>query len=128
MTVAIGGSIIEVSLDGRVFEVAADAESQRKLGGWENEVMASGSGGARIIKTRVPLKLDGLALVTNDARGDAEYLQKLAGLFDFFPITVTFASLITYGAIAMITGEVQTSSQAATTPVTLEGPGGAERL
>jgi hypothetical protein len=31
---AVGGSIESVSLQGRTFAVAADAESQRKLGGW----------------------------------------------------------------------------------------------
>ena len=35
---AVGGSIQEVILAGRTFAVAADAEAQRKLGGWENEV------------------------------------------------------------------------------------------
>ena len=58
---AIGGSIQEVALQGRTFAVAADAESQRKLGGFENEVQPNGDGmTARLIKTRVTWMLDGL--------------------------------------------------------------------
>ena len=49
---AVGGSIQEVALSGRVFGVAADAEAQRKLGGLENEVMPNGDGmTARLVKT-----------------------------------------------------------------------------
>ncbi len=43
---AVGGSIESVTLDGRTFAVAADAEAQRKLGGFENEVQANGDGTA----------------------------------------------------------------------------------
>ncbi len=120
---AVGGSIESVTLDGRSFAVAADAESQRKLGGFENEIQANGDGGARIIKTRVPLSIDGLTLETDDDRGDQEYLQGLANGNDFFAIAITFASGITYQGSAQIVGEMQASSQNATTAVSLMGPG-----
>lgn len=120
---AIGGSIESVSLAGRIFPVAADAEAQRKLGGFENEVQANGDGSARIIKTRVPLSLDGLTLETDDARGDQEYLQDLADGADYFAMSITYASGVTYQGTAMIVGEMQSSSQAATTAVSLMGPG-----
>lgn len=120
---SVGGSIESVALDGRNFPVAADAESNRKLGGFENEVLANGNGTARLIKTRVPLMLDGLALDTNDDRGDHEYLQSLANRVDFFPIVLTYASGDSYQGNAQITSELQRSSQNATTPVTLMGPG-----
>lgn len=120
---AVGGSIEAVSLNGRDFAVAADAESQRKLGGFENEVQANGDGTARLIKTRVPLMLDGLTLETSDDRADQEFLQELADANDFFPITITYASGAVYQATAQITGEMQTGSQNATTAVTLSGPG-----
>jgi len=120
---AVGGSIESVTLNGREFSVAADAESQRKLGGWENEVQANGDGSARIIKTRVPLSLDGLTLHTDDDKGDQEFLQGLANGNSFFPIAITYASGATYQGQAMINGEMQTSSQNATTAVSLMGPG-----
>lgn len=120
---AVGGSIESITLNGRNFAVAADAEAQRKLGGFENEVQANGNGTARIIKTRVPLSYDGLTVEVDDSRGDHEFLQDLANANDFFPIAVTHASGITYQGSAMITGEMQTSSQSATAAVSLMGPG-----
>jgi len=120
---AIGGSIESVSLDGRLFAVAADAESQRKLGGFENEVAANGDGGARIIKTRVPLNIEGLTVEVDDSREDQEYLQELADSNDFFPLVITYASGESYQGSAQITGENPTSSQAATAAISLMGPG-----
>lgn len=120
---SVGGSIQSIGLDGRNFSVAADAESQRKLGGWENEVQANGDSTARIIKTIVPLKLDGLTLDVDDVRGDHEFLQNLANATDFFAIDITYASNVVVQGSAIITGELQVSSQSQTAAVTLEGPG-----
>lgn len=120
---SVGGSIESVTLDGRTFSVAADAESQRKLGGFENEVQNNGDGTARIIKTRMPLSLDGLTLDTDDDQGDQEYLQALADGNRFFPMVITYASGVSYQGEAQIVGEMQKSSQNATTSVSLMGPG-----
>lgn len=121
---AVGGSIEEVNLAGRGFPVAADAESQRKLGGDENEFQANGDGRTgRIVKTKTGWMLDGLALEIDDSRNDQEYLQDLADGNDFVSIYITYASGITYQGRGTITGELQTSSQAQTGPVTLMGPG-----
>lgn len=120
---SVGGSIESVTLAGRLFPVAADAESQRKIGGFENEVQSNGDGSARIIKTRVPLSLDGLTVDTDDSRGDSEFLQGLSDRTDFFPIAITYASGEVYQGSAILVGETQTSSQNATTEVSLMGPG-----
>lgn len=119
----VGGSIESITLDGRTFAVAADAEAQRKLGGFENEVQANGDGTARLIKTRVPLVLDGLTLDVDDANGDHEFLQALADGNSFFAIAITYASGEVYQGTAQITGEMQVSSQNATAAVNLMGPG-----
>lgn len=120
---AVGGSIESISLEGRNFAVAADAEAQRKLGGFENEVMSNGDGTARLVKTRVPLALDGLTVEVDDDRGDHEFLQALTNRNDFFPIAITYASGMTYQATAQLTGEIQASSQNATASISLMGPG-----
>jgi len=119
----VGGSIESITLDGRNFAVAADAETQRKLGGFENEVMANGDGTARLIKTRVPLSIAGLVVEIDDGRGDDEFIQDLANRLDFFPITVTYASGLVYTATAQISGENPTSSQSTTKTIDLMGPG-----
>lgn len=120
---AVGGSIESVTIRGRVFPVAADAEAQRKLGGWENEVQANGDGTARIIKTRVPLNISGLMLEVDDDRGDHEFLQDVANALDFVPVGITYASGVTYQGSATVTDELQTSSQSSTASVSLSGPG-----
>lgn len=119
----VGGSIDSVSLEGREFAVAADAEAQRKLGGWENEVMANGNGTARVIKTRVPMSITGLTIEVDDSRGDHEFLQDLSDRNDFFAISITYASGETYQGEGQITGELQTSSQSQTAALSLSGPG-----
>lgn len=119
---AVGGSIESITLNGRVFAVAADAEGQRKLGGFENEVQSNGNGTARIVKTRVPWGLDGITIEVDDSRQDDEFLQDLMNLKEYFPIAITFASGVVYSGRGTITGESQTSSQNATKSISLMGP------
>ncbi len=124
MSAAVGGSIESISIRGRLFPVASDAEANKKLGGFENEVQANGDGTARLVKTRVPWSIDGLQVEISDTRNDAEFLQEIADSLDFVPITMTLASGVTYQATGTITDEVQSSSQNATATITLGGPGG----
>src|SRR6187399_1934952 len=56
------GSIEEVSLKGRRFAVAADADVNVGLGGFNLEKQDNGDGSVRYIKTRVGWKLDGVQL------------------------------------------------------------------
>jgi len=120
---AVGGSIESLTLDGRNFVVASDAEANRKLGGFENEVQSNGDGTARLIKTRVPLSLDGMTVEIDDDRGDHEFLQALSDRPDFWPVAITYASGTTYQGTAQIVGETQASSQNATASLSLMGPG-----
>ena len=120
---AIGGSIQDVSLEGREFAVAADADSNRKLGGYENELQMNGNGTARLIKTAIGWKVDGLTLEIDDARGDDEFLNDLKDRSGYFAVSVTYASGETYQGQGQIMGEVQTSSQSQTASVSLSGPG-----
>ena len=124
---AIGGSLESITLDGREFAVAADAEAQRKLGGFENEVQANGNGTARLIKTRVPLSIEGVTVEIDDTRGDHEFLQALADRNDFFPFALTYASGETWQGVAQLTGDLQASSQNATASISLTGPGSLTR-
>lgn len=124
---AVGGSIESISIRGRLFPVASDAEANKKLGGFENEVAANGDSTARLIKTKVPWSIDGLQVEINDTRGDAEFLQEIADALDFVDITMTLASKVTYAGTGTITDEVQSSSQSATATINLQGPGSLEQ-
>jgi hypothetical protein len=120
---AVGGSIQSISIRGRIFPVASDAEANKKLGGWENEVQANGDGTARLVKTRVPWSIDGLQIEINDSRADHEFLKEIANSFDFVPITMELASGVVYEGTGQISEEVTSSSQSATATITLMGPG-----
>lgn len=120
---SVGGSIEEVSIKGRRFAVTADADSNRKLGGFENEIQMNGDGTARTVKTRVGWQVDGLTLDVSDDRADQEFLQSIADRQGHVEMTVTYASGVTCSGKGTITGEVQFSSQSTTAPVTLGGGG-----
>lgn len=120
---SVGGSIESISIRGRLFPVAADAEVQRKLGGFENELQPNGDGSARLIKTRVPWMLDGLVVEIDEDRADHEFLQEIANDSDYVAVTITFASGRTFQARGTISGELQVSSQNATAAFSMSGPG-----
>lgn len=127
MGAAIGGSIESVAVKGRPFAVAADADGNRKLGGFEAEVQANGDGTARIVVTRVPWQMDGISLEINEDRGDQEFLQDIVDAKKFVSLEFTFASGITFRGEGLPTGEIQTSSMNATAPLTFNGPGKLEQ-
>lgn len=120
---AIGGSVEEVSIKGRIFAVASDADATKKLGGFENEVAANGNGTARILKTRMPWSIEGLVVEIDDTAGDHEFLQAVANENAFVPVSMTLASGVTYSADGMLTGDLSGSSQSATCGINLSGPG-----
>jgi hypothetical protein len=120
---SIGGSIESISIRGRLFSVAGDADTNRKLGGFEAEIQANGDGTARKILTRVPWTIDGLTIVIDDDRGDHEFLQEIMTSSDFVAVAITYASGVTYQGRGSVSGELSTSSQNATAGVTLSGPG-----
>ena len=120
---AIGGSIESITLDGREFTVAGDAEAQRKLGGFENEWQMNGNGTARLIKTRVAWSLDGVVIEVDDSRSDQEFVKSLIDRNAEFPVAITYASGLTYQGTGQVIGENAASSQSATMAVSLMGPG-----
>lgn len=119
----VGGSIESVNINGRTFAVAADADANRKIGGFENEVLSNGDGTARLIKTRVPFSKEGLTLSVDDDRGDQEFLQDIADSKGFVPINATYASGAVWQGSGQLTGDLVYSSQAATASVNIMGTG-----
>ena len=119
----VGGSIENISIANRPFSVAADADSNRKLGGFENEIVSNGDGTTRTKKTRVPWMLDGVVVNIDDENGDAEYLQNLADTKKDFDIVITYVSGIIYQGSGQFSGELPVASQATTMPVAFGGPG-----
>lgn len=120
---AIGGSIESVSINGRIFSVAADADGSRKLGGFTSEKQANGNGTARTIKTRVCWEIGGLTLSLDPAQADQEFLQSVADGNVDVAISVTGAGGDTWQGTGTVTGDLVGSTMNATCPVVLGGPG-----
>lgn len=120
---AIGGSIESVTLDGRFFAVASDADTSRKLGGFENEVVTNGDGTARMTKTRVAWGITGLVVQCDDTLSDQEALQAIQDGARFVPITITYVSGETYQGTGTIVGEQAFSNMASTAAFDLSGSG-----
>lgn len=120
---AIAGPIESISLAGRPFAVTGDADVARKLGGFENTMIANGDGTSRQQKTRVPWSLTGLAVEVDDTQGDQEFLTALADGDDFFAVTVTYVSGVTYQGTGQISGEMAFSNQTSSAGFDLMGTG-----
>ncbi len=120
---AIGGSVESVTISGRELPVTADADINRKLGGYENDVQANGDGSARIIKTRVNPMLSGIVTECDDDRGDHEFLQAIADGNEFVPTAITYADGSVYQGTAIISGELQHSNQSGTAGFDMMGQG-----
>ncbi len=119
---AVGGPIESVSIDGRYFSVAADADAGRELGGFTNENQPNGDGTARLIKSRKPWMVGGLTLSVDDLLNDQEFLQDKADQNGYFPINISFASGSVYGGTGQIVEDLVFGNSGATIPITLGGP------
>ena len=120
---SVSGSVESISINGRLFPVAADADTQRKLGGFENELQPNGDGSAREIKTRVVWMFGGLQVAIDEDRGDQEFLQDVADTPGLVPMAVTYASGKVYQGTGTITDEIVFSNQSATATINAQGSG-----
>ena len=103
---AVGGSIRELSLQGRNFAVLADNDVSRKIGGSENSVEANGDGTGRLIKNQMPFNLDGVSVACDDSRGDQEFVQDIADSNDFVTGTITYADGSVWQGNVQVVGEI----------------------
>lgn len=120
---AVGGSVQDVTIRGRLFSVAADADVTIRSGGYTNEAQANGDGTARLVKTRTTWALEGVVVAIDHDRGDLEFLQEIANSKDFHAISITLASNVTYQGRGTVTGDLGAGTQNATATVSLTGPG-----
>lgn len=119
---AVGGSLKELSIKGRGFPVAADADATINLGGYTNEQQPNGNGSARIVKTVVPWSITGVSVEIDHARGDLEFLQEVAAMTDNVAIAITLVNDVVYQREGTITDNVELSTQNTTAPLSLSGP------
>ena len=107
MAIIRGGDIRQFTLDGREFDVAADANVNVDLGGRMNETEMNGNQtvhGTQKAKvagiTDVPVSID-------STRQDQEFLQERQTAGALIDVQMTLASNIVYGGKLVLTGELQ---------------------
>lgn len=120
---AIAGSMESITIDGRSFAVTADADTARKLGGFENEIQPNGDGTSRTVKTRVPWALSGVVVEIDDTLGDQEFLQDLQDSNRNVPITATYVNGSVWQGTGQVIGEVVFNNQSSTASLDLSGSG-----
>ncbi|HAV1412731.1 hypothetical protein P3521_03770 [Vibrio parahaemolyticus] len=118
---SVWGSIRRIALDGRDFPVAADGESDRNLGGYENEVEMNGDSSVRLIKKVVSAAIDSIPIAIDDSRNDQEYLKDLESLSGLFGCEVEYASGAIYGGQVQIVGGIKVGSMKGTAEISLNG-------
>lgn len=124
---AIGGSLRQLAIGGRVFAVAADNDVSRDLGGYSNEVLPNGDGTGRVIQTAKQWMLDGITVSTDPDNSDHEFIQDLADAGAFVDCQLTYADGTVYAGTGIPTGDVKYTNNNCLTTVNLQGPGKLEK-
>lgn len=120
---AVGGSLKNVAIKGRIFPVASDADVTIKLGGYTNEIKMNGDGTSRIVKTRTSWEVSGIQIELSHDRGDHEFLQDIANLSEYVDCSITHADDTTQSGRGLPTGDFSRSSMNAVATLTLGGTG-----
>jgi hypothetical protein len=129
------GSIKEVSLGRRIFQVPAGCDAKVDLGGFvsNNEVFLGGGGvqdkhGQWIIqphgpspsKAFHPWSIEGLELGIDHETGDLQWLHGLQQ-GEPFDVTIALADDTVYGGVGSLTDRIQYSTRSGTATVSLGG-------
>lgn len=129
---SVGGSILDITVGDRIFPVTADADVERKLGGFEVEQEMNGDGTARPIMTRVGWSLSGIVISMDENRADQQFLQDCADGVNadsdgYYAITITYVNGTTYMGKGRPMGEIKSNSKNSTCTVSFTGPGKLEK-
>ena len=122
---AIAGPLETVSVNGREFQAAGDGSVNRKLGGYENEILINGNQKTkRTLKTPVPWSVTGGQFEINDELGDLEFLTAVQNSNTDADFVYTFVSGSVYQGTGEIIGEMTDDNMTAL--VTFDGAGSGE--
>jgi len=123
MSNPIGGSCVEMSIGNRTYQMAADADLDVFVGGYEPEVRPNGGGGGRKVMPRTNWSAENCKVEVDDVLGDQEALQESANRPVFEDITFTFPGNVVWEGRGTIVGKVSRSTEDATATFNVEGIG-----
>jgi hypothetical protein len=116
-----GGSVQGVTIKGRYFPVDAEADVNKTLSGFTNEIKPNGDGSQRMIKSVKTGKLESIKVQIDNARQDLEFLQEVADSLDFVDVDLTEIDGTIYSGSMQLTGDIKASTKESTAEITLEG-------
>lgn len=116
-----GSALESIVINGRRFTCDAEDEPKFKLPGFENEVAANADGTMRQKKTRVVGTITDINIVTDDSRGDQEFIRDAADSLDFLPISGTKVDGTLVSGNMQITDEHTLDVKANTMAISLAG-------
>ena len=116
-----GGALESIVIDGRRFTCDAADEPKFKLPGFENAVVPNADGTFRQKKTRVVGTITDINIVTDDSRGDEQFIEEAAAKLDFFAISATKIDGTLMSGNMQITDEKVLDGKANTMAISLAG-------
>lgn len=116
-----GGALESIVINGRRFTCDAEDEPKFKLPGFENEVVANADGSMRQKKTRVIGTISDINIVTDDSRGDQQFIEEAAASLEFFAVSATKVDGTLVSGSMQITDEKTLDGKANTMSITLSG-------
>lgn len=116
-----GSAFESIVINGRRFACDAEDEPKTKLPGFENEVVPNSDGTFRQKKTRVAGTITDLNIVTDDARGDQQFIKESADSLEFLPISATKVDGTLVSGSMQITDEKVLDVKANTMSISLAG-------
>ena len=116
-----GGALESIAINGRRFTCDAEDEPKFKLPGFENEVVANADGTMRQKKTRVVGTITDINIVTDDSRGDHQFIEETAASLDFVAISATKIDGTLISGNMQMTDERTLDGKANTMAISLAG-------
>lgn len=116
-----GGALESIVINGRRFTCDAEDEPKFKLPGFENEVVANADGSMRQKKTRVIGTISDINIVTDDSRGDQQFIEEAAASLEFFAVSATKVDGTLVSGSMQIIDEKTLDGKANTMSITLSG-------
>jgi hypothetical protein len=121
----IGGSIKQITLNGRQFSVKSDVDISEVFP-TNNKVEMNGDQTATLVQVIEPWRLNDIVLSIDNENGDREFIRDAARIPDFWPITFTTADSKVYGAVGQIVDAPERKTMNNSVAISLSGPGDVE--
>jgi hypothetical protein len=122
MAVAVrGGTPLGLTVNGKTFDIAADANPTVMTGGFENEAAITGNGNLHVNRNRKLAGFEGLDISIDPSRGDFEYLQQLADNGEPVNVVLTLASGKSYGGFLSVDSTLEYAGGDGTASLSMHG-------